>query len=61
MDVDVVLVVEESTGLCVNAVVIGGGSWAPPDGCFVVAPTDGAWVGWTLTENGWVPPLSDGG
>jgi hypothetical protein len=60
MDPDIVLVLEEATGLCVNAVVSGPG-WSPGPGYVTVLPADGAWIGWTLTDNGWVPPLSDGG
>jgi len=60
METGVMLVVDGSSGLCINAVVLGGGSWAPPEGCIVVPPADGAWIGWTLSENGWTPPPEGG-
>lgn len=56
---DVLLVVEEATGLVVNAIVAGAG-WGPPDGYLALVPTDGAWIGWTWTADGWLPPPPDG-
>ena len=53
------MLVVDDTGLCVNAIVMGGG-WSPPAGHRVVAPTDGAWIGWTLHDDGsWTPPPPD--
>lgn len=53
------LVVEEATGLVVNAIVAGAG-WGPPDGYLALVPTDGAWIGWTWNADGWLPPPPDG-
>ena len=49
------LVIDES-GLCVNAIVMGGG-WSPPAGHRVVPVEGQAWIGWTLDADGnWTPP-----
>lgn len=58
-DGDVLLVIEEATGLVVNAIVAGAG-WGPPEGHVALEPSDGAWIGWTRTADGWLPP-ADGG
>ena len=53
------MLVLDEAGLCVNAIVLGNG-WSPPAGPRVVAPTDGAWIGWTLNDDGsWTPPAPD--
>lgn len=49
------LVLDES-GLCVNAIVMGGG-WSPPAGHRVVPVEGDAWIGWSLDPDGnWTPP-----
>lgn len=53
---DVVMLVLDESGLCVNAIVMGGG-WSPPAGHRVVAVEGQAWIGWTLDADGnWTPP-----
>lgn len=58
-DPDVLLVVNVDTGVAINAIVVGPG-WGPPDGHVTLPPTDGAWIGWIRTGDGWLPPPPDG-
>jgi hypothetical protein len=55
-----VVLVVDTDGLAVNAVVLGQ-DWTPPDGMTIVVPADGAWIGWTLNADGsWTPPAESG-
>lgn len=53
---EIILVIDDESGVCVNAIVLGPG-WTPPAGHRAVAPTGAAWIGWTLNDDGsWTPP-----
>ena len=58
---DVMLVVNIESGVCVNAVMVGG-DWAPPDGHTLIVPAGDEWIGWVLQPDGtWASPDPQGG
>ena len=52
-------VIDNETGVVVNAIAYDGEAPYQEPGCFVIPQTDAptqAWIGWCLTTAGWVAP-----
>ena len=53
------LLVRDSDGTCVNAIVLGDPTdYATPTGMTVYPRADAgeAWIGWQVTDDGWIEP-----